>query len=116
LRVMAAVFIIPLWLILGALSVGWLWPPQVREAVFTSTVLAHSSESEKDDELRITQVAKLQQEVVVLREELLQELAMDRTQVMHMKSQLAERKTEIANEMKHIKRLVTLLFERQSYA
>jgi Ion transport protein len=116
LRVMAAVFIIPLWLILGAFTVGWLWPPQVREAVFTSTVLAHSSESEKEDELRITQVAKLQQEVIVLREELLQELAMHRTQVVHMKSQLAERKTEIANEMKHIKRLVTLLFERQSYA
>jgi hypothetical protein len=114
LRVMAAVFIIPLWFILGALTVGWLWPPQVREGIFTSSVLAHSSESEKEDELRITQVTKLEQEVVAFKEDMLQELAMDRTNVVQMKSQVAERKTEIANEMKHIKRLVTILFENQS--
>ena len=114
LRVMAAVFIIPLWIILGAFTVGWLWPPQVREGIFTSSVLAHSSESEKEDELRITQVAKLQQEVAAFKEDMLQELAMDRTNVVQMKSQVAERKSEIANEMKHIKRLVTILFENQS--
>ena len=109
-----ACMIIPLWILVGLLTFGWLWPPQVREFVFTSTVSAHSSETAKEDELRKTQVANLQQEVSILKEDLLQELAMDRTQVLQIKSLIAERKQEIHNEMRQIKRLVTMLFERQS--
>lgn len=26
-----SIFIIPLWILIGALTLGWLWPPQVRE-------------------------------------------------------------------------------------
>lgn len=109
-----AVFVIPLWLILGVLTVGWFWPPQVREFVFTSTVFKHSSDTEKQNELRKTQVMKLKQEVKDLNDELLRELALDRTQVVQLKSQVAERKLEIANEMRHIKRIVAILFERQT--
>jgi hypothetical protein len=113
LRVLAAFFIIPFWLFLGVFTAGWLWPPQVREAVFTSTVFKHSSDTEREDELRKTQVKQLQQEVAALKDELVQELAMDRTQVVQIKSQVAERKIEIANEMKEIKRIVEVIFARQ---
>jgi hypothetical protein len=114
LRIVVAVFVLPLWLLLGVLTLGWCWPPQVREAVFTSTVFKHSSDTEKEDELRKTQVKKLQAEVLGLKDELLQELALDRTQVVQMKSHVAERKLEISNEMKDIKKIVAILFERQS--
>lgn len=114
LRVLAALFLIPAWLLLGLFSMGWYWPPQVREFIFTSTVFAHSNEQAKEDDLRKTQVTNLENEVSALKEDLLQELAMDRTQVVQIKSQVAERRQEIANEMKQIKKLVTLLFERQS--
>lgn len=114
LRVVVALFVIPLWLLLGVITLGWCWPPQVREAVFTSTVFKHSSDTEKEDELRKTQVKKLQEDVMGLKDELLQELALDRTQVVQMKSQVAERKLEITNEMKDIKKIVAILFERQS--
>lgn len=114
LRFLAALFVIPLWILLGIVTVGWLWPPQIREAVFTSTVMKHSSDTEKENELRKTQVIKLQQEVQSLNDELLQELALDRAQVVQLKSHVAERKLEIANEMRHIKRIVAALFERQS--
>jgi hypothetical protein len=110
----AALIIIPLWFLLGVLTAGWLWPPQVREAIFTSTVFKHSSDTEKENELRRTQVKQLQEEVDLLNEELLQELALDRTQVVQLKSQILERKMEIANEMRHIKRIVAMLFERQA--
>lgn len=113
-RILVALFVIPLWILLGLLSFGWFWPPQVREAVFTSSVLAHSSEMEKDEELRKTQIRNLKDEVKDLREELLQELALDRTQVVQVKSQVSERKAEIANEMRDIKRIVAVLFERQA--
>lgn len=114
LRVVVALVVIPLWMLLGVITLGWVWPPQVREAVFTSTLLKHSSDTEKEDELRKTQVKKLQDEVLGLKDELLQELALDRTQVVQMKSQVAERKLEISNEMKDIKKIVAILFERQS--
>ena len=114
LRVVTAVIIIPAWLVFGLLTFGSLWPPQVREAVFTSAVLKHSSEAEKDDELRKTQIRILEQEVQFLKDDLLQELAIDRTQVLQLKSLVAERKQEIQTEMKHIKRIVAMLFEQQS--
>lgn len=114
LRVVVALFVIPLWLLLGLLTLGWFWPPQVREAVFTSTVFKHSSDTEKEDELRKTQVKKLQDDVMGLKDELLQELALDRIQVVQMKSQVAERKLEISIEMKEIKKIVAFLFERQT--
>ena len=114
LRFVTAVFIIPGWIIAGFITAGYLWPPQVREAIFTSTVSKHSSDSEKEDELRKTQVALLQKEVRELREDLTQELAVDRTQVVQMKSQIDHRRTEIDNEMRNIKRIVTMLFEQQA--
>lgn len=114
LRIIVATLIIPLWLLLGLLTVGWFWPPQVREAVFTSTVFKHSSNSVREDELRKTQVMKLHEEVMELKDDILQELALDRTQVVQMKSQVAERKIEIGNEMKDIKKIVAILFERQT--
>jgi hypothetical protein len=114
LRIVVATLIIPLWLLLGVLTLGWCWPPQVREAVFTSTVFKHSSDSAKEDEHRKTQVKKLHEEVMELKDDILQELALDRTQVVQMKSQVAERKVEIGNEMKDIKKIVAILFERQA--
>jgi hypothetical protein len=113
LRLSTALFIIPAWILVGLCTAGWFWPPQIREFIFTSTVSKHNSETEKEDELRKNQLIKLQAEIGTFREELLQELAFDRTQLVQMKSLVAERKLEIQGEMKHIKRIVTMLFEQQ---
>jgi len=113
LRWFTAVGIIPMWIVLGILSAGWLWPPQVREYIFTSTVSKHSSETEREAELRRTQVDLLKKEVESLKEAMAHELKIDRTQIIQMKSGIADRRTEIAAEMKHIKRVMTMLFEQQ---
>lgn len=113
LRIVAAVFI-PVWLLVGLITCGVLWPPQVREAFLASTVFAHTTDLAKEDEQRRTQIMQLRQEVFELKEDLLQELALDRTHLMQLRSQVAERKTEISHEMRDIKRLVALLFERQA--
>jgi hypothetical protein len=112
-RVIAAV-LIPLWIGFGLLTFGSLWPPQIREYVFTSKVLKHSSKADEDDELRKRQTRILQEEVQNLRDDLLQDLAMDRTQVVQMKSLVAERKQLIQAEMKHMKQLVAMLFEQHA--
>jgi hypothetical protein len=114
LRIGALVVIIPCWIFLGLVTFGWFWPPQLREAIFTSTVFKHTTETEKEELLRKTQVKRLETEVKAFKDELMQELAIDRTQVVQMKSLVAERKLEIQGEMKNIKRIVTLLFEQQS--
>jgi hypothetical protein len=77
-------------------------------------VLKHSSDTEKEDELRKTQVKILRHEVLQLKDDLIQELAIDRAHIVQMKSQISERKQEIQAEMKHIKRIVAMLFEQQS--
>jgi hypothetical protein len=112
-RFFAAVVII-LWVVFGLVSVGSLWPPQIREYIFTSKVLKHSSKADEDDELRKMQTRILQEEVQALKDDLLQELAIDRTQVVQMKSLVSERRKEIQSEMHHIRRIMTMLFEQQS--
>ena len=114
LRLMTGIIIIPLWVIIGVLSAGWLWPPQIREYIFTSTVAKHSSETEREAELRRTQVAMLQKEVMSLQDTMTHEMKVDRIHVVQMKSSIAERRAEIANEMKHINRIITMLFEQGS--
>lgn len=113
-RVVVAVIIIPLWMIMGILSAGWLWPPQVRAALFTSSVKKTSTVTEQEDELRKTAVKMMESEVKEFHYDVAQELAMGRTQVVQMKSQVADRKQEISSEMKHVKRLITMLFEQQA--
>jgi hypothetical protein len=108
-----ALIVIPLWIVLGLFTAGWLWPPQVREGILTSTVFKHSSDAEKHNELRRNQVKQLQRDVKELNDELLQELAFDRTQMVQLKSLVADRKVEISNEMRQIKRIVAVLFDRQ---
>mmetsp|Transcript_17614 Transcript_17614/g.43330 ORF Transcript_17614/g.43330 Transcript_17614/m.43330 type:complete len:840 (-) Transcript_17614:45-2564(-) len=103
--------LIPVWFLLGIFTFGILWPPQIRRFFFTSSV-TKLSESDKEDALRKTQIEGLHVEIEELKTELLKEMAVDRTQVVQLKSLVAERKMEIQTEMKHIKRVVTMLFEQ----
>ena len=113
LRIVTLLFVIPGWVVLGICSAGWFWPPQIREFVLTSQISKHSSDTAKEDELRKDQMDKVRAEIEVLRGELQQELAVDRTNLVQLKSVVAAKKMEIQNEMKHIKRVVAMLFEQQ---
>jgi hypothetical protein len=53
-RIFAIVFIIPLWLVLGLITAGWLWPPQIREFLFVQKETAASR-----SELERQKLAKL---------------------------------------------------------
>jgi hypothetical protein len=113
-RIIAALFVIPFWLLLGLFTFGWFWPPQIREMTFTSRVFKQQTEADKEELLRKAQVQILTNEVANLKNEILQELAVDRTQVVQLKSAVAARKIEIQQEMKNIKRVVAMLFEQMS--
>lgn len=113
LRLLLLLVVIPAWFLIGLATAGMLWPPQVRAYLFASSI-TKATEADKEDELRKNAISNLESEMDNLKEELLQELAVDRTQVVQMKSLVVERRLEIQNEMKHIKRVVTMLFEQQS--
>ncbi|KAL3932837.1 MAG: hypothetical protein SGBAC_010663 [Bacillariaceae sp.] len=103
--------VIPIWFLLGIFTFGILWPPQIRRFFFTSSV-TKLSESDKEDAMRKNQIENLHIEIEELKNELLKEMALDRTQVVQLKSSVAEKKLELKNEMKHIQRIVTMLFEQ----
>jgi len=112
LRFFAAILIIPAWFILGLFSLGWLWPPQLRQKFCTAPVSKYAEVGE--NELRKTQVLLLGNEVKALSDEITHEITLDRIQVVQMKTTIADKRTEIANEMRHIKRIMTMLFDQQA--
>eukprot|EP00980_Cylindrotheca_fusiformis_P012895 scaffold3211_cov120-Cylindrotheca_fusiformis.AAC.3 len=114
-RVIVAFLIIPIWFLLGIVTFGILWPPQIRAFFFTAKV-TKATETDREDALRKTQIETLHVSIAELKNDLLKELAKDRTQVYQLRSSVAEKKIEIQNEMKHIKRVVTMLFEQQADA
>ena len=66
-----AIFIIPVWLILGFVTAGWLWPPQVRELLLCQ---ANVRISRADIAIKAKkEVSKLRHELRNLKREVLQE-------------------------------------------
>jgi hypothetical protein len=58
-RGMVGIFLIPLWILAGLLTLGWLWPPQVREWLFRPKGFQKTSRPTASD----TPTSKLSHEV-----------------------------------------------------
>lgn len=114
LRIIIAAVIIPLWVGLGVLSAGWLWPPQLRSGFLVQRISKRNSEDLKEVEYRRKEVMTLRAEVKDMQGEMISSMAVDRKEMMLMKSQLVDMKSEVTNEMKEIKQIMTMLFD--SYA
>ena len=56
---------------------------------------------------------KLKNEIEVLKEGVMRDLAIDRTSVVQIQGLVADRKLEIQREMKQIKRIMENMFEQQ---
>lgn len=55
-----AIFIVPLWFVLGALTLGFLWPPQVRQGLFRPTVL---QKQRSQGVLSVTEVSDMRKDM-----------------------------------------------------
>ena len=111
-----ALLVVPIWILVGALSAGLLWPPQVRERLFvgaitTTTSSGGGSESEKEETRRRTQIENLKGEIALLKHDLDAESVRHRTQIVQMKSAVAERRLETLNTLSAIKKNVVLALE-----
>jgi len=110
LRLFAACIVIPLWLVIGFISLGLLWPPQVREMLLT-TKMTNRTEKADGERHRLDQVNTLKENVSFFQEELKTDMEKGRDELYAIKAVLDTTKTEIHMEMDEVKEIVTDLFE-----
>ena len=110
LRVFTACVIIPLWIIIGFISFGMLWPPQIREKLLTSQMTSRT-EKESAERTRLDQVSRLKEDVTSFQEEVRVDMEKGRDDLYIVKAVLDSTKTEIHEEMDNVKEIVTELFE-----
>jgi len=110
LRVFAACVIIPLWLIIGFLTFGMLWPPQVREKLLTSQLVGRT-EKESAERTRMGEISRLKEDISTFQGEVRVDIEKGRDEMYIVKAVLDSTKTEIHNEMNEVKEIVTELFE-----
>jgi hypothetical protein len=103
-RIFAIVVVIPLWLAIGALTAGWLWPPQVREWLFVQrdTVVSRSElELQKLDQLK-----SIQTDLKALKLEIMREMAKDRDEMIRMKAEVETVQGEVFADLQQVKELM----------
>mmetsp|Transcript_6150 Transcript_6150/g.10426 ORF Transcript_6150/g.10426 Transcript_6150/m.10426 type:complete len:853 (-) Transcript_6150:113-2671(-) len=110
LRFVTAVIIIPLWIIIGAITFGMLWPPQIRSKLMQSRTTRQIG-NESVEHVRMKQVTSLREGVSVLQDEIKADIDRGRQELDNVRSVLETAKADINTEMKNVKDLVTELFE-----
>ncbi len=102
-----AVLVIPPWLILGFLTVGILWPPQVREWLFVQNETeASRAEIERR---KLEQLQEIRRDTKLLKEELRMEMQHDRNDMFRMKAEVDAVQEEVLADLQQVNALVTTL-------
>jgi hypothetical protein len=108
-RIAAGVFVIPIWLIVGLLTAGWLWPPQVREYLFQQKKAAISR---ADMAEQVTaQITELQEEIQSLRTEIRGEMKNDRKEFALVKAEVEAVQAEVMADLLQVKEFMIHLLE-----
>ena len=104
-----ALTIMFLWFLVGFPSMGFFWPPQIREYI-----LAYRGEnvSKNDIVLEVSsQVAELKQELHELKVLSKEEKRNDRKEMMQMKEQAESLQKEVMEDMEQIREIMKMLLE-----
>jgi hypothetical protein len=101
------ILVIPPWLILGFVTVGILWPPQVREWLFVQKDTAASrAEIERR---KLEQLQDIQRDTKLLKDELRMEMQHDRDEMFRMKGEVDAVQEEVLADLQQVNALVTTL-------
>jgi hypothetical protein len=107
---LAAVFIvIPVWLLVGLASAGWLWPPQVREYLLKQKKVA-ISRADMAEQVT-TQMTELQNEIWNLRAEIRGEVLHDRKEFLQVKAEVEAVQAEVMADLLQVKEIMVTLLE-----
>jgi hypothetical protein len=106
-RIFAVVFVIPLWLALGLVTAGWLWPPQVREFLFVQKEAAVSrSELERR---KLGKLKSIHTDLKNLKSTLMREMSNDRDEMVRMKAEIEAVQNEVIADLHQVKDLMSSL-------
>lgn len=108
-RIVAITIIIPLWLVAGFATAGWLWPPQVREWLFVQKKTAISRADLANQVLM--QIKKLKDEMKSLRVEIKDEMKSDRAEMVNMKTEVEGVQADVMSDLLQVKEIMTTLLE-----
>lgn len=101
--------VIPIWIVLGIVTVGILWPPQVRQYMLiqeTGQLSQQSRERQKLEQLR-----EIQGNIAELRAEIQKEIEADRSDMARMKLDVENNQAEVLSDLQQIKELMTTLLD-----
>lgn len=108
-RVFAILFVIPLWILIGLVTAGLLWPPQIRESLFVQKeVFASRAEIERK---KLEQLKEVQSEMKNLKTDIMREIANDRDDVIRMKTDIEAIQGEVLADLQQVKDLLASLLE-----
>jgi len=91
-----AVFVVPIWAVVGFFTLGLLWPPQLRRLVF-----------------RPIGRSQRQVEVSLAAEQSAHQLAGMRSELMHLKAMSYERSGDVEREVRELKELLYLAMKEE---
>jgi hypothetical protein len=111
LRTIVVIICIPLWLIVGLLSAGWLWPPQVREWLFVPRKVPRSRAAIEND--LDQEITSMTEEVGNLNTELVERIQQTNDKCAQTRDEFEEIKAALKIDIDSVKEGLALVL-RQS--
>mmetsp|Transcript_14770 Transcript_14770/g.21787 ORF Transcript_14770/g.21787 Transcript_14770/m.21787 type:complete len:848 (+) Transcript_14770:220-2763(+) len=105
----AVLIIIPLWIIIGLVTCGILWPPQIREFLFVSketTISRADIENKKLERLK-----DIQGDLKSLATDMRKEMEADRDELLRMKSEVDVTQNDVMADLQQVRELMTTLLD-----
>eukprot|EP00580_Thalassiosira_gravida_P013621 CAMPEP_0201681822 /NCGR_PEP_ID=MMETSP0494-20130426/51307_1 /ASSEMBLY_ACC=CAM_ASM_000839 /TAXON_ID=420259 /ORGANISM="Thalassiosira gravida, Strain GMp14c1" /LENGTH=904 /DNA_ID=CAMNT_0048165575 /DNA_START=19 /DNA_END=2733 /DNA_ORIENTATION=- len=108
-RFAAAVIVIPVWLVVGLFTAGWLWPPQVREFLLKQKKVAVSRADLSEQVAERIDGVKV--EIKKLHVDLKVEMKTDRREVDQVKAEVEAVQAEVMADLLQVKEIMVTLLE-----
>ena len=102
--------VIPIWLIIGVLSLSVLWPPQIRERMLGMEM---STESSNATEKEIwSEFNRLKKDMTSLRKKLKEDMKVDRAELDSVNFEVVDVKNNVVEDMVQVKEIMTSLLDQ----
>lgn len=102
-------FVIPVWMILGLCTAGWLWPPQFREYLFQQKK-ANTSRADMSEEVD-SRINDLKDEIKQHQLLMLGEMKNDRIEFALMKEEVRSVQREVMADLLQVKEIMVTLLD-----
>jgi ankyrin repeat protein len=108
-QILAVIFFIPIWLLAGVITAGWLWPPQVREYLLNQKETAISRAELEHKKLE--QLKRISSEIKSFKAELGREMQSDRDDMIRLKLEVEAVQSEVLSDLIQVKELMQTLLD-----